>query len=67
MKPKSVYMQKLNDTVTFHCVAHDKQADIDRTLITWTRRDGILPINRHSMTEGNLTIQNITAGLLKIS
>lgn len=59
-KPKSVYIQKLNDTVTMHCCAQDKHTDDDRTNISWTRKDGIpLPLHRHFVSGGNLTIQNV--------
>lgn len=62
LKPKSVYIQKLNDTVTMHCSAQDKHTDDDRSLISWTRKDGIpLPHGRHDVDGGNLTIENITA------
>lgn len=68
LKPKSVYMQKLNDTLTIYCTAQDKHTDTDRTEITWTRKEGIpLPFKRHSLAGGNLTIHNITAGLQHIS
>lgn len=63
-----VYLQKLNDTLTIPCVAQDKHADTDRTAVTWRRKEGIpLPFNRHSLAGGNLTIQNLTAGLQQIS
>lgn len=62
LKPKSVYIQKLADTVTMACSARDKHTDDDRSLISWTRKDGIpLPFNRHSVDGGNLTIENLTA------
>lgn len=60
MKPKSVYIQKLNDSMTMHCCAEDKLTDDGRSLVSWTRKDGIpLPFQRHFLTGGNLTIQNI--------
>jgi hypothetical protein len=62
LKPKSVYIQKLNDTVTMHCSARDKHTDDDRSLIVWTRKDGIsLPFGRFSLVGGNLTLVNVTA------
>lgn len=62
LKPKSVYIQKLSDDVTMHCSARDKHTDDDRSLIAWTRKDGVpLPFNRHTVEGGNLTIENITA------
>lgn len=62
LKPKSVYIQKLNDTLTMHCTAQDKHTDDDRSLITWTRKDGIpLPFGRHKVDGGNLTLENINA------
>lgn len=62
LKPKSVYIQKLNDTLTMHCTARDKHTDDDRSLITWTRKDGIhLPFGRHRVEGGNLTLENINA------
>jgi immunoglobulin superfamily member 9B len=62
LKPKSVYIQKLNDTVTMHCSARDKHTDDDRSLITWVRKDGInLPYGRHRLEGGNLTLENVTA------
>lgn len=60
LKPKSVYIQKLSDTVTMHCSAKDKHTN-DDSLITWSRKDGILPPNRHTIVGGNLTIEKITA------
>ena len=61
-KPKSVYIQKLSDNVTMHCSARDKHTDDDRSLIAWSRKDGIpLPFNRHTVEGGNLTVENITA------
>lgn len=62
LKPKSVYIQKLSDDVTMHCSARDKHTDDDRSLIAWTRKDGVpLPFNRYTVEGGNLTIENITA------
>ncbi|KAL7045228.1 hypothetical protein ACKWTF_002178 [Chironomus riparius] len=62
LKPKSVYIQKLNDSLTMHCSAHDKHTDEDRSLIAWTRKDGLdLPYGRHHVDGGNLTLENITA------
>lgn len=62
LKPKSVYIQKISDSVTMHCSARDKHTDDDRSLITWSRKDGVpLPFHRHVVEGGNLTIENITA------
>lgn len=62
LKPKSVYIQKLNDIVTMHCSARDKHTDDDRSLIVWTRKDGIpLPFGRYHVEGGNLTLVNVTA------
>jgi immunoglobulin superfamily member 9B len=62
LKPKSVYIRKLADSVTMHCSARDKHTDDDRLLIAWTRKDGIpLPFGRHAVEGGNLTLENITA------
>lgn len=61
LKPKSVYIQKLGDSVTMHCSAKDKHTDDDRSLISWTRKDGVpMPFNRFSLAGGNLTILNLT-------
>ena len=62
LKPKSVYIYKLGDTVEMHCSAKDKHTDDDRSLIEWTRKDGLaLPYGRHSVDGGNLTIEGIVA------
>lgn len=62
LKPKSVYIIKLGETVEMHCSARDKYTDDDRSLITWTRKDGlVLPIGRHTIEGGNLTVENVTA------
>lgn len=62
LKPKSVYIRKLADSVTMHCSARDLLTDDDRSLITWTRKDGIpLPLYRNVIDGGNLTVENITA------
>lgn len=62
LKPKSVYIQKLNDTFQMHCSARDKLTDDDRSLITWSRKDGLpLPHGRHIIEGGNLTLENISA------
>lgn len=62
IKPKSVYIQKLNDTYTMNCSARDKHTDEDRSLIAWTRKDGLpLPHGRYRLDGGNLTLENITA------
>lgn len=45
-----------------HCSARDKYTDDDRSLITWTRKDGLpLPVNRSSVEGGNLTLASLTA------
>lgn len=63
LKPKSVYIQKLNDTVTMHCSAQDKFTDDDRSLIEWKRKELLpLPYGRYSLVGGNLTLENVTAG-----
>jgi len=62
LKPKSIYIQKLGDAMTMHCSARDKHTDDDRSLISWTRKDGVpLPFGRHSVEGGNLTVENVTA------
>ncbi|KAG5676191.1 hypothetical protein PVAND_006040 [Polypedilum vanderplanki] len=62
LKPKSVYIQKLNDTFEMHCSARDKHTDEDRLLIAWTRKDGLaLPYGRYQVHGGNLTLINVTA------
>jgi hypothetical protein len=62
LKPKSVYIQKLNDSVIMHCSARDKHTDEDRSLIAWTRKDGLaLPFGRYQVNGGNLTLVNVTA------
>lgn len=44
------------------CSARDKHTDDDRSLISWTRKDGLpLPENRSSVEGGNLTLTNIKA------
>lgn len=45
-----------------HCSARDKHTDDDRSLIAWTRKDGLaLPLGRYQVTGGNLTLINVTA------
>lgn len=62
MKPKSIYIQKLGESVEMTCSAMDKNTKDDRKLIMWTRKDGTgLPFGRHIVTGGNLTIENIIA------
>lgn len=62
LKPKSIYVTKLGETVQLHCSARDSDTNDDRALIAWTRKDGTaLPFNRHSVDAGNLTIENIVA------
>ncbi|CRL00837.1 CLUMA_CG014088, isoform A [Clunio marinus] len=62
LKPKSVYIRKLGESVTMNCSAKDKHTNDDRSLIDWTRKDGIpLPFHRHTINGGNLTIENLTA------
>lgn len=44
------------------CSARDKHTDDDRSLISWSRKDGIsLPLQRHKVEGGNLTIEKLTA------
>jgi immunoglobulin superfamily member 9B len=62
LKPKSVYINKLGESVEMHCSAKDIHTDDDRSLIAWTRKDGLaLPLGRHTVNGGNLTIDNIIA------
>jgi immunoglobulin superfamily member 9B len=42
-------------------VAKDKHTEDDRSLIAWSKKDGMLPFQRHALEGGNLTIFNLTA------
>lgn len=43
------------------CLARDKHTDDDRSVITWTRKDGLPLPERSIAVGGNLTLVNVTA------
>lgn len=62
LKPSTIYVQKLGETVHMHCSATSRDSDDDRAMISWSRKDGTaLPLQRHFVEGGNLTIENIVA------
>lgn len=63
VKPKSVYVKRNGENITINCTAtaHQEETENDRVDVEWRRKDGIpLPLKRHTITGGNLTIQNLS-------
>ncbi|XP_030565009.1 protein borderless isoform X1 [Drosophila novamexicana] len=57
--PKAIYIQKLGETAELPCEAIDRDGN-NRPTIVWSRKDGqALPVERHSLSGGNLTIVNL--------
>lgn len=62
VKPKSVYIKRNGESITINCTAtaNQEETENDRVEIEWRRKDEIpLPKLRHSISGGNLTLQNL--------
>ncbi|KAM3959595.1 borderless [Aphomia sociella] len=58
-RPQPLYVARLGDSVTMPCAIDPQPHHLSPTL-HWTRKDGTeLPVERHSLADGNLTISSV--------